>query len=199
MNGYDFYKMYNAIKLHFQTEKYNFFTFDGNVKISVEAFERRKDKYIFHKMAKLYKEDEAVSFLVSNFLEGNADWSRKLVHDEAKNIFINWKKRTEAMRETFKSDLDRVLPEKNAKEFNGLFEVDNGQFPKLFSHLLQKDVSVETIVILNNIFNFIKIWDKKIDDTIIYPKYSLKIRKYGSFLNVDVNKYKEVLKNYLTS
>lgn len=199
MNGYDFYKMYNAIKLHFSTEKYNFFTFDGQIKLSVDSFERRKDKYIFHKLAKLYREDEAVSFLVANFIAGNADWSRKLVWDEAKTIYTDWQRVTESMSESFKNDLDRILVEKTPKEFNSLFEVKDGQSPRLLVNLLQKDVSIETIVILNNIFDFIRIWDKKIEDDVIYPKYSLKIRKYGSFLNVNIDKYKNLLKKYLTS
>ena len=50
----------------------------------------------------------------------------------------------------------------------------------------------------NNIFNFIPIWDKKIHDDIIYPKISMKIRKYGAFLNVDVKKYTELTKKVLT-
>ena len=53
------------------------------------------------------------------------------------------------------------------------------------------------MVILNNIFDFVKIWDKKISDDIVYPKVSRKIRKYGAFLNVDVNKYKLLTKKTL--
>jgi len=53
------------------------------------------------------------------------------------------------------------------------------------------------MVILNNIFDFIRIWDKKIEDDIIYPKISRKVRKYGSFLNVDVSKYKLLTKKAL--
>lgn len=196
MTGYDFYRLYNAIKLHFSTEKYNFFTFDGQIRISQEAFERRKDKYVFHKLSRMYKEDEAVSFLVANFVNDNADWSRKLVWDDAANIYFNWKKTTESMRETFKNDVARVVPDRS--QFNKLFEVENGQLPQLFLLFQQKEITIESMVIMNNILGFIRIWDKKIQDDIIYPKYSLKIRKYGSFLNVDVNKYKLLLKNYLT-
>ena len=81
--------------------------------------------------------------------------------------------------------------------FNSLFEVKDGQHPKLLGLYMQKDVTIETLVILNNIFNFIKIWDKKISDDIIYPKVSRKIRKYGAFLNVNVDKYKQLTKETL--
>ena len=197
MTGYEFYKLYNAVKLHFSSEGYNFFTFDGHIRSSPDAFERRKDKYIFHKLARMYKEDEAVSFLVANFVAGNASWSRKLVSSEAAKAYTEWQRVTESMSETFKNDLARVVPV--PAEFNKLFEVNDGQLPKLLVCLQQKDVSIETMVILNNILGFIKVWDKKIEDDIIYPKASMKIRKYGSFLHVNVDKYKNLLKSHLTS
>jgi hypothetical protein len=62
---------------------------------------------------------------------------------------------------------------------------------------MQKEVTIETMVILNNIFDFIRIWDKKISDDIIYPKVSRKVRKYGAFLAVNVDKYKLLTKETL--
>jgi hypothetical protein len=197
MTGYDFYKLYNAIRLHFSSESYNFFTFDGQIKSSVDAFEKRKDKYVFHKLARMYKEEVAVSFLVANFVAGNASFSRKLVSAEAAKAYTEWMRVTESMSETFKNDLARIVPVPT--EFNKLFEVNDGQLPRLLVCLQQKDITIETMVILNNILDFIRIWDKKIEDDVIYPKYSMKIRKYGSFLTVDTSKYKNLLKTHLTS
>ena len=61
----------------------------------------------------------------------------------------------------------------------------------------ENEVTIETMVILHNVFNFIKIWDKNISHDIIYPKVSRKIRKYGAFLNVNVDKYKKLTKETL--
>jgi hypothetical protein len=99
------------------------------------------------------------------------------------------------MSKVYLEDLQKICPD--PKEFNNLFKVEDGQFPKLLVAFLQKDVTIETLVILNNIFNFIQIWDKKISDDIIYPKVSRKVRKYGSFLNVNVDKYKLLTKETL--
>jgi len=99
------------------------------------------------------------------------------------------------MTKVYLEDLQRICPD--PKEFNDLFKVEDGQFPKLLVAFLQKDVTIETLVILNNIFNFIQIWDKKISDDIIYPKVSRKVRKYGAFLAVNVDKYKQLTKETL--
>ena len=195
MNGYDLYGLYQAIKLHFTSETYNFFQYDGKTRISIDAFQKRRDKFLFHRLARKYRDEEMVTFLVSNFVHSDDNWTKSLLEEEAEQTFRDWRRRTDAMTKVYEEDLRRICPD--PKEFNKLFEVEDGQHPKLLGLYMQKDVTIETLVILNNIFNFIKIWDKKISDDIIYPKISRKVRKYGAFLNVNVDKYKLLTKKIL--
>ncbi len=195
MNGYDLYSLYQAIKLHFTSETYNFFQYDGKTRVSIDAFQKRRDKFLFHRLARKYRDEEMVPFLVSNFVDRDDNWTKSLLEDEAEETYRDWKRRTDSMSKVYEEDLVRICPE--PKEFNKLFEVEDGQHPKLLGLYMQKDVTLETLVILNNIFNFIKIWDKKISDDIIYPKISRKVRKYGAFLAVNVDKYKLLTKKVL--
>ena len=194
MNGYDLYCVYQAIKLHFTSENYNFFHYDGKTKVSVEAFQKRRDKFLFHRLARKYRDDEMVPFLVANFVYSDGNWTKSLLEEEAEETYRNWKRTTDSMSKIYQEDLQKIA---TRETFNDLFKVEDGQFPKLLVAFLQKDVTIETMVILNNIFDFVKIWDKKISDDIIYPKVSRKIRKYGSFLNVNVDKYKILTKETL--
>ena len=195
MNGYDLYCTYQAIKLHFSSESYNFFHYDGKTRVSIDAFQKRRDKFLFHRLARKYRDDEMVPFLVANFVHSDDKFTKTLLEEESDEIFRNWKRITDSMSKVYLEDLQRVCPD--PKEFNDLFKVEDGQFPKLLVSFMQKEVTLETMVILNNIFDFIRIWDKKISDDIIYPKISRKIRKYGSFLTVDVSKYKLLTKKTL--
>ena len=195
MNGYDLYGLYQAIKLHFSSENYNFFHYDGKTRVSIDAFQKRRDKFLFHRLARKYRDEEMVPFLVANFVDRDDNWTKSLLEEEAEETYRDWKRRTDAMSKIYEEDLRRICPE--PKEFNKLFEVEDGQHPKLLGLYMQKDVTIETLVILNNIFNFIKIWDKKISDDIIYPKISRKVRKYGAFLAVNVDKYKLLTKRTL--
>ena len=194
MNGYDLYCTYQAIKLHFTSESYNFFHYDGKTRVSVDAFQKRRDKFLFHRLARKYRDDEMVPFLVANFVHSDDNWTKSLLEEEAEETYRDWKRTTDSMSKIYQEDLQKIATKET---FNDLFKVEDGQFPKLLVHFLQKDVTIETMVILNNIFGFIKIWDKKISDDIIYPKVSRKIRKYGSFLNVNVDKYKILTKETL--
>ena len=195
MNGYDLYCTYQAIKLHFSTENYNFFQYDGKTRVSIEAFEKRRDKFLFHRLARKYRDEDMVSFLVANFVHSDSNWTKSLLEEDADATYKEWKRITDSMSRVYLDDLAKVCPD--SKEFNDLFKVEDGQFPKLLVAFMQNDVTLETMVILNNIFDFVRIWDKKISDDIIYPKISRKIRKYGAFLNVDVSKYKLLTKKAL--
>jgi hypothetical protein len=195
VNGYDLYGLYQAIKLHFNSEQYNFFQYDGKTRVSIDAFQKRRDKFLFHRLARKYRDEEMVPFLVANFVHSDDNWTKSLLEEEAEETYRDWKRRTDSMSKIYEEDLRKICPE--PKEFNQLFEVKDGQFPLLLNLFLQKEVTIETMVILNNIFNFIRIWDKKISDDIIYPKVSRKIRKYGAFLAVNVDKYKLLTKKVL--
>jgi hypothetical protein len=194
MNGYDLYCTYQAIKLHFTSESYNFFHYDGKTRVSIDAFQKRRDKFLFHRLARKYRDDEMVPFLVANFVHSDDNWTKSLLEDEAEETYRDWKRTTDSMSKIYVEDLQKIATKET---FNDLFKVEDGQFPKLLVAFLQKDVTIETMVILNNIFDFIRIWDKKISDDIIYPKVSRKIRKYGAFLAVNVDKYKILTKETL--
>ena len=173
---------------------YNFFQYDGKTRVSIDAFQKRRDKFLFHRLARKYRDDEMVPFLVANFVHSDDNWTKSLLEDEAEETYRDWKRTTDSMSKVYTEDLQKIATKDN---FNDLFKVEDGQHPKLLVLFMQKEVTMETMVILNNIFNFVKIWDKKITDDIIYPKISRKIRKYGAFLSVNVDKYKLLTKETL--
>lgn len=195
MTGHEFCATYLAVKLHFTQEKYNFFSGSGKAKIGEEAFNRRKDKFKFHRLARNIPDDEVVPFLVANFLENGECWTQNLLEEEARSAYNKRRRITQAMTEYYRNDLAKFP--RDPKEINEMFAVHNGGHPKLLTMHLQGDILLETMVILNNIFQFLPKWDKEIIEDVIYPKVSRKIRKYGSFLEVNVAKYKDMTKTCL--
>ena len=57
-------------------------------------------------------------------------------------------------------------------------------------------ISIETIVIFEKIFEYCKNFDKTLIDP-VWETVSLKIKKYSPFLNIDVKDYKMILKNII--
>ena len=75
MTGYEAFESYQALKLHFTSDAYNYFTYNGKTNVSVTAFENRKDKYHFYKLSRKFtNREELISFIVANFVEDEASW-----------------------------------------------------------------------------------------------------------------------------
>ena len=64
MDGYEVYKIYLSLKLHFSKDNYNFFTFNGKSRASLKSFENRKDKYFFKKLGLKFQRQELIEFFV---------------------------------------------------------------------------------------------------------------------------------------
>jgi hypothetical protein len=62
---------------------------------------------------------------------------------------------------------------------------------------MQGNTTKETLIILNELLNFLPMWVKKIEDDIIFPEFVKSCEKYKPFLNFDKPKMLTVLKKNL--
>jgi hypothetical protein len=62
---------------------------------------------------------------------------------------------------------------------------------------MQKVTQTETLCILASLLKFLPMWKEKIQDTIIWPNFYMKVLKYSAFLPKDDMKYKLILKKVL--
>jgi hypothetical protein len=76
-------------------------------------------------------------------------------------------------------------------------KVEDGQYPILLQAVMTQDVSIETVAIMNDMMNFFPMWEKKINDDIIWPSWKMKIEKYTPFINYDKTKFTNILKEAL--
>jgi hypothetical protein len=74
-----------------------------------------------------------------------------------------------------------------------LLKVDNGQHPRLLKAYLSKQISIQTLCIMDEIIGFTKDWERLISEKVVYPEVHTKINKYKTFLSYDHNKYKQKL------
>ena len=55
--GADAYRTYLAIRNHFKTD-YDFFKYNGKMKVSNDSFLKRRDKFFFAKLERKYRKNE---------------------------------------------------------------------------------------------------------------------------------------------
>jgi hypothetical protein len=185
MTPFEAYKKFLALKSHF-TSSYDYFKYQGKVSATSNAFETRKDKYHFYKLSK-HKDPE--KYLLSNFVEKDLKWVGDLFGEESEQVYMDWLKRQESLTYVFSNDIKKLLT-----NFDDNIIIRDGQHPPLLKMFLRKQISIETLIILNDIFNFFPHWNKKIEDTIIWPSIYNKCLKYKPFIQYNVFKCKKILK-----
>src|SRR6056300_578565 len=84
--GLNAYKTYLAIRNHFNTD-YDYFKYNGKLKVSNDSFLKRRDKFFFAKLERNYRNNELVYFFVANFLDNDSSWSGSLVGSESEKKY----------------------------------------------------------------------------------------------------------------
>ena len=71
--------------------------------------------------------------------------------------------------------------------------MNGSSHPQILKEYLRENISIETMVILDKILAFRQEFDEKLQDP-VWQTVSMRMKKYSPFLNIDVFRYKKVLK-----
>lgn len=187
MMPFEAYQTFLAVKSHFTTDNYDYVKYNGKVSASQTSFETRKDKYQFYKLS---KHKDPLKYLVANFVDGDLKWVGDLFNDDSEKVYSEWLKRQQSLSYIFEQDLNKLLT-----DFDTNVIVKNGQHPYLLKQYLRRQISIETIIILNDILGFFGHWNKKIEDTVLWPSIYKKLSKYKPFFHYDAFKCRKILKD----
>ena len=191
MTPYQVYCEYLAQKSHFSNVNYDYFKYNKKVRATITSFNRRSDKYWFEKTSRKYNDKEVVDFLVSNFSSADNPqnlWIGSIIND-GERTYSEWTKRQQSLTYLFKEQSKKLFSE---NELESVFDCSKGH-PIVLKKFLGGNISLETLVIYHKIFLFGNKFDKKLNDP-IWETVSLKIQKYSPFLNIDVFKFKKILR-----
>lgn len=190
-SGLAVYMMYNALRLHFTTDSYDYFKYNGKTNTSKESFLTHKNKYAFYRLSRKYTLEDVKYFFISNFLVNDAKWVGELLTEDAEDIYTEWKKVHQSMFYHFGSNIQYLLDKYSP---NDIIRHKKDSFPNLLTEVTSSKVSLETLIIMNNLMNFLPMWERKIEDDILWPLWQRRIKKYTPFVVYDKMKYKNKLK-----
>ena len=190
---FESYKLYNALKLHFETSydavKYNF-----KSNVSPQSFFKRKDKYFFAKLANTY-ESELKEFYVANF-KNDVKYVGDMLNEGGERYYRDHKKVMESLTYQFQTDINKLNDMDIS--FDSLLTAEDNNHPLIIKLWMQEEILLETVVILDSIIGFVERENKNITDTIIWPDIYRKIMKYKPFVKFDRNKCLNLLKETFT-
>ena len=191
---FESYKLYNALKLHFETDGYDAIKYHFKTSIKPTSFFKRKDKFFFAKLAKTY-EDELKEFYIANF-KNDVKYVGDMLNEGGERYYRDHKKIMESLTYQFQTDINKLYD--MDVPFDSLLEAEENNHPLIIKLWMQEEILLETVVILDSLLGFVERENKKITDTIIWPDIYRKIMKYKPFVKFDKDKCLNLLKDTFT-
>jgi len=188
MQPIDAYLMYCAMKAHFDKSDYDFVKYNGKSKVSRDSFYKRNDRVFFVKLTRKYKSKQDIQdYLLANFLVHPKGWVGKFDEDN----YIQWQRKIQSLSYTFKSEIESILDK-------DLIALSANKHPKLLKEYLGKRVSLESMVILDSILQFHKVWNVKLEEDYAWKDVYKLMINYKSFLKFDSESFMLILKGLMS-
>lgn len=195
MTPFDCYKTYIALKNHFTKDSFDYHKYCGKTRATLNSFYKRKDRYWFEKISRQKSDDEVRDFFVSNFIsceDPQTLWIGEIIRNGNSN-YQSWQRRIQSLTYIFRQEIEQNFTRNN---FDSMFKIEENRHPKIIKLYLGNKISIETLLILDKILGYSKKFDSKLTDP-IWELISLKLKKYNPFLNIDVFKFKKLLKEII--
>ena len=182
MEPIDVYLMYCAMKAHFSKGDYDFVDYKGKTKIKRESFYKRKDRAFFVRLSRKYKvEEEIKNYFVSNFIKDKKGY----IANFSDEIYNSWKLKRQGFFDMFELEMKPLV-----EAFEDLFVVENGQHPKIMKEFLGSRISLETLIIMDELVGFDTQWNDAMKDDIIWLDLRNLMDNYERFLTIDREQYR---------
>lgn len=188
MSPFQVYREYVALTRHFKLDSYDYFLYNGKIRLSEQSFESRNDSYSFVKVA---KHSDPKGLILANLVDGSTDYIGTIASEKGHDIYLSWLKRKEALAYTFKNDLGKLQQE----SFLDNLRIDNGRQPHLLRLFNRGKICIETFIIIDALTGCFDHWNASMNDPIIWPDVYKKCSKYSGFVKFDRERMFNILRD----
>lgn len=192
LSPFETYCLFQALKLHFTTESYDFFKYGGKTKSTVDQFNSKRDRFFYHRLCRRYDKDQIKDFIVANMLGRDKSWVGDLLDDDADEQFTQYIKQKQSLTYRFKNELEKVFT-----EHENPFKFEDNGYPALINDYMRGDISFDTALIINDFTNCFSKFDKKLKGDFLWDKFYFKAKKFRPFLEYDKNKIAGIIKEQI--
>lgn len=192
--AFEAYKAYLAVKSHFSSGTYDYFKYNGEVRASKESFDARKDIMKFQKLARIkYSIPEYLAVLMR---DEPALWVGGAVRPDAELKYLAYRKIIEGFTYHYGSALEVIGDIKSA-----LRVPTDGSLPHILILFLRKEISLEVMIVLDNLIGFSKKFDEKLAGIPVWTDLSFRMMKFRPFMagSYDTKKITELTKVHVAS
>lgn len=190
------FKDYICLKNHFNVWEYNWNP-DKTIRISADAFEKRKDKAYFHKVSYNLKDRNTwIEHYTTSFLSNPRCWIGAMFDEDIIEAHMKRMKRRRALLYNFRVDMECINGhlEESGGRFIDLLKIGRTQ-PGIFETRIEGGVTEESLAILDAIFDYTKYGSMNP----LWNETRLKLNKYRRILayDMDLSPYKSSVDHLL--
>ena len=191
LNPFAAYRMYMATKLHFSSDKYNMLEQGGRVNTNEAAFKKRRGvELAITRLAKKYPMEDFVQYIMANILAG--DKNGGLFGGDGEDRYAAWKKKIQSLSYFYKQDLVKLREQDVGAGLSPIWTSLNGQHPLILREYLAGTVTIETLVILEQLYKYCDTLDEALSYDPLWKETGKLIRKYIPFLAIDKEQYEQI-------
>lgn len=182
MKGFDLFCIYLGVKLHFTSDSYDFFRFNGKTKTTFASYLKRGDKGWFERLGRNFKGDP-VDFFFALFAHDPNLWIGEMGEGGKEEVFVRWQRRMQNFTEEFREDISILckITESERIGFDALFRSDGGH-PPLMKAVLRGDISPETFIAMDELLGFFPQFDSQLAGDPVWEALRKRCDKYRPFL-----------------
>lgn len=180
MNALEAYGLYMHLKLHFTSKAYDVRKYPSKF-VNSETFMKSNIRFRIQKLATKYSREQLQEFFVANFLAG--DKYGGVYSGNAEDVYLDWQKRVQGLTYLYTQDLThlRELIEQTLEPSLWYIHYKDSH-PPMLREFIGKRISIETLVILDALYDFRAKYDEWYEEDIMWKPISLLIYKYQPFL-----------------
>lgn len=189
------YEIFQCMKRHWTTASYDFVKYKGKAKnLNQLTLAKSKERWFYEALnSKFQNEEQLVLYLIPIFYETPNSTYTDFLSEDSKELANQWYTKIRTMKRIFREDNTTIFSAilKGGISFEYFFS--SGMIQEL---LVTRKIEPETFIILDRMFFFL---DKcKTDDNIIFTMiFKDKLKKYSSFISIDLREYKKVLESVI--
>jgi hypothetical protein len=195
MNPFEVYVTFLALKRHFSTPSYDYFKYHGKIKCSQETFKKSKDRLFFERLSRKKKPKEIIDFFVFNFVASDNPaslWIGDIIKN-GEGIYTEGLRIRESLSYIFEQDLRTLTDNQHLFE---VVKIDGSKHPKILRSYLNKTIKFETLLIMLTVLKLKEKYNEFLQDP-IWNIISSKLEKYSPFIEIDHNRYSEIIRKYI--
>lgn len=187
VNGKSVYLLYLMLKNHF-AGKYDVIKYHWVMRISDQAYQKRRDKFFFEKLSDKYKLNELTLIFMSNLVANQDAWIGDISDADALIFYREYIGKLRSMNTQFEDDIKNIYyfaKKVQVENFGDIFKYQSKVDSSYIFKLLQSNViSFETFILLDSFMDIINKHDEQTNN-LVWSNYSTRLKAYKKLLEID--------------